>query len=258
VVEFNELLAREAERSYLTPEIVRQRTRTLETLTLQSGEHVLDVGCGPGLLTREMALEVGPEGRVSGVDKSPAMLDLAKRRCAQLTHVHLKDGVAENLPEGDQSFHAVACIQVLLYVADVQRALGEMQRVLKPGGRIAIVETDWHGAVLNSSDQALTRRIMAAWDDEVPSPNLPVRLGPLMQKNGFEAIRVEAIPLLNTTYSPENFSAGTVEWIARTAREQGIVNEGEATGWLEDLRRRGSEEAYFFCVNRFLFSAVRS
>jgi ubiquinone/menaquinone biosynthesis C-methylase UbiE len=55
-----------------------------------------------------------------------------------------------------------------------------MHRVLKPGGRIAIIETDWRGTVLNSFDDSLTRKMLAAWDDAVSSPNLPVKLGPLM------------------------------------------------------------------------------
>ncbi|MFQ5938363.1 MAG: hypothetical protein ACE5LB_18330 [Acidiferrobacterales bacterium] len=54
-----------------------------------------------------------------------------------------------------------------------------------------------------------------------------------------------------------SFSVGTAKWIARFAREQGAVTEDEATAWLADLQRLGSEGAYFFCVNRFLFSAVR-
>ena len=257
VVEYNEEAAKEIERRYLDPEVVRQRLRTLEALSLQAGEHVLDVGCGTGLLTHDMALEVGPAGRVVGVDNSPDMLQLAERRCAHLPQVNLKEGTAENLSEGDQSVHAIACVQLLLYVPDVLTALTEMHRVLKPGGRIAVVETDWRGTVLNSADQALTGRMMAAWDDAVPSPNLPVRLGLLLREHGFGAIRVEAIPLLNTSYAPGNFSIGAAEWAARSAREQGVVTEDEATAWLEDLRRLGSEGAYFFCVNRFLFSAVR-
>lgn len=257
MVEYNAETAKEIERRYLDPEIVRQRMRTLGALSLQAGEHVLDVGCGTGLLTYDMALEVGPAGRVVGVDNSPDMLQLAERRCAHLSQINLKQGSAENLPEGDQSVHAIACVQLLLYVPDVPSALTEMRRVLKPGGRIAVVETDWRGVVLNSSDQALTERMMAAWDDAVSSPNLPVRLGPMMREHGFGAIRVEAIPVLNTSHAPGNFSVGAAEWAARSAREQGAVSEAEAAAWLEDLRRLGSEGAYFFCVNRFLFSAVK-
>ncbi|MFQ5974681.1 MAG: methyltransferase domain-containing protein, partial [Alphaproteobacteria bacterium] len=240
-MEYDEQEARKTEQGYLAPEIIRQRMRTLDALGLRAGERVLDVGCGPGLLAYDMALEVGPGGQVVGLDNSSAMLRLAEQRCEHLSQVVLKEGVAENLPEDDRSFDAVACSQVLLYVADVSRAVAEMHRVLKPGGRIAVIETDWRGVVLSASDQDLSRRILAAWDDAVPSPHLPVRMGPLMRKQGFAAIQVEAVPILSTSYAPNNFSMGMAEQIAQIACERGAISEDDATAWLEDLRRLGGE-----------------
>ncbi len=258
MIEYDEKAARATERSYLEPEIVRQRLRTLDALALRAGEGVLDVGCGPGLLTHDMALQVGVAGRVVGVDKSEAMLKLARQRCTHLSQVEFEQGLAERLLREDQSFHALACSQVLLYVADVKQALSEMCRVLKPDGRIAVIETDWRSIVLNSNEPALTRRITAGWDDAVPSPNLPVRLGPLLRRGGFTAIHVEAVPVLNTSYSPDSFSAAMATSIAASAQERGVVSEAQARTWLDDLERLEQEGAYFFCVNRFLFSAVRA
>ncbi len=65
MIEYDEKAARATERSYLSPEIVRQRLRTLAVLALRAGEHVLNVGCGPGLLAHDMALQVGTSGRRS-------------------------------------------------------------------------------------------------------------------------------------------------------------------------------------------------
>jgi arsenite methyltransferase len=256
-IDFDEKTARRTERNYLAPEIVAQRVRTHDALAPRAGEHVLDVGCGPGLLAHDLALSVGPEGQVHGVDKSAAMIALAKARCRDLPQATFAEGIAESLDTGDASVDAVACTQVLLYVPEVATALEEMRRVLKPGGRLAIIETDWRGLVLNSSDPDLTARIAAAWDDAVPSPNLPSRLGPLLRNHGFAAIRVEAVPILNTSLSPGTFSSGTIRWIARAAEKQGVVDEEQAEAWLDDLRRLDRDGAYFFCVNRFLFSAVR-
>ncbi len=85
MIEYDDKAARATERSYLSPEIVRQRLRTLAVLALRAGEHVLDVGCGPGLLAHDMALQVGRSGQVAGIDKSEAMLKLARQRCAHLS-----------------------------------------------------------------------------------------------------------------------------------------------------------------------------
>lgn len=243
--------------TYLEPEIVNQRLRTLAALHLAVGESAADIGCGNGLLIQPLALAVGDTGSVVAVDNNTALLEVARANCAGLDRIDWKQGQADDLPIGDQSIDALACAQVLLYVADVPRALREMHRVLKPGGRLAIVETDWRGTVFSSSRDDLTRRVLAAWDAAVASPNLPARLGPLLGECGFRALRVEAIPILNTSYSPTNFSSGAMEDMAILARDGGAITKEEAASWITDFKRLGADGAYFFCVNRFLFSAVR-
>lgn len=253
-----DIASRQTERIYLSPEIVRQRQRTLEILAPAKGEHILDIGCGPGLLAHDLALEVGPGGRVTGVDKDPAMLDLARRRCAELPQVDLLEGEATDLPATNSTLDAVTCAQVLLYVEDVERAIATMHRVLKPGGRAVIVETDWRSLVLSSAAPELTETMITAWDRAVASPNLPVRLGPLLRARGFAAVRVEAFPVLSTHCRTGGYAAGMAEHLARTARENGSVTTEQSARWLKDLERLDAEGAYFFCVNRFIFSTVKA
>ena len=255
--EYDEEESRKTERSALAPEAVRQRMRTLEVLGPRVAERIVDVGCGAGLLVQDLALAVGLEGRVVGVDNSVAMLELARRRCTDLPQVELIEGDATELGVDGSAFDAVACTQVLLYVEDIDKALDEMQRVLVSGGRIAIIETDWRGLVLNNTDQQLTDRIVEVWDQAVPSPNLPVRLAPLLRQHGFTAVHVEALPVLCTERVPESWSVTMLDQFARLAHEQGPVSEAESRSWLEGIERLGAEGAYFFCVNRFLFSAIK-
>ena len=257
MISYDKAEAKKTDRAYQTPDVTRQRMRTLEALQLKARESVLDVGCGSGLLADDMAGLVGPDGRVVGIDASPDMLALAEGRCGDLPQVRLKQSRAEEIPEGDDSFDAAACVQVLLYVPGVPAALAEMHRVLKPGGRIAIVETDWRGTVLNSFDDSITRRMLTAWDDAVASPNLPVRLGPLMTAAGFAAVKVEAFPIVNASYTPGAWSMEMLEAFADYARNQGTVNAADSEAWLDDLRHKESEGSYFFSVNRFIFTAVK-
>ena len=247
--------AKELERSYKLADIVKQRQHTLTTLALQPGEKVFDIGCGVGFLTNEMAMLVGKTGQVIGFDQNPEMISHAKQRCEGLQQAEFYEGDAAQLPAEDQAFDAVSCTQVLLYVKDVSKVLTEMRRILKPGGRLVIVETDWRGVVLNSPDDALTKNIFSAWDSAVPSPNLPVHLGPLLKKHGFSNIQIEAVPILNTEYSPSNFSHGMLDWITKNAEKQGVLNKDQRKAFLADLVERERFGSYFFCVNRFLFSA---
>ena len=82
VIEFDEEMAQRVEAVYMTPDVVEQRRATRAVLSLQPGERVLDIGSGPGFLAAEMAAEVGPDGRVHGIDPSESMLECARRRDA--------------------------------------------------------------------------------------------------------------------------------------------------------------------------------
>ena len=254
---FDKQAAANIDRSYQTPEIVNQRLRTLAGLALRRGESVLDAGCGTGLLLEQQALAVGPEGRVEGIDYSDDMLAGARRRCADLPQVGFHQGSVESLPFDDASFDALSCTQCLLYVDRLEQALAEFYRVLKPGGRIAVLETDWTGAIINSHDQSLTQRIFDAWDLACKSPNLPKRLRPLLAAHGFGAVRVEAIPVLNASYCENSFSAGMLKNYAASARKHQLITEEEASAWLDGIDALIRDDAYFFCVNRFLFTAVK-
>ena len=250
--------ALDLENSYRLADIVKQRVKTLAAIELGAGERVLDIGCGVGFLTHEMAMRVGKSGKVIGLDKNPEMINHARRRCEGLQQTKFYKGDAGVLPVDDKTLDAVTCTQVLLYVKDVNQVFAEMRRILKPEGRIVIVETDWRGVVLNSADDSLTNKIFSTWDTSVPSPNLPVHLKPLLQKHEFLEIKVEPIPILNTEYSPSNFSHGMLNWISKNAENKGAINKEQRANWLEDLQKRGQSDSFFFCVNRFLFTAKKN
>lgn len=245
------------ERSYRTPEIINQRLRTLAALGLTNGERVLDAGCGTGLLLELEANAVGSRGRADGVDYSEDMLAKARERLAGLEQVNLQQGSVESLPFDDSNYDALSCTQTLLYVADLNAALQEFQRVLRPRGRLAIIETDWSGAVIHSRDQVLTRRILDAWDGSVANPNLPRRLKPILSGVGFGAIRIAAIPVLNLGGSENTFSGGMLANFAASAVKQNAIDATESKSWLQGIDDLAARGEYFFCVNRYLVTAVK-
>nr|CAA6830270.1 MAG: 2-heptaprenyl-1,4-naphthoquinone methyltransferase MenG (EC [uncultured Thiotrichaceae bacterium] len=257
MIKYDKKAAQGIELSYSTPDIANQRLRTLQTLGINAGERVLDVGCGTGFLTKELAMLVGESGYVLGVDNSADMLDGGRERCAPFPQIELKQAAADALPVADNSFDVVTCTQVLLYVPDLMAVLAELYRVLKPGGRIAIVETDWRGVVINSDDEAMTRQVFGAFSEAVPNPNLPPQLSPLLREQGFHVLRVEPISIINTSMTPANFSVTAVEWMSDIAEKQGSITSEQRQRWLGDLADKAAKGGYFFCVNRFLFSATK-
>ena len=257
MVRFDAPAARDTDRSYLDPEIVKQRLLTLSALALDAGNSVLDAGCGTGLLTALMSAQVGQTGQVTGFDQSPHMLELAAKRCDALGNVKLYQGDISDLEFNTDSFDAASCIQTLLYIEDVDGALQELYRVLKPGGRVGIIETDWHGLVINSPDYTLTRMMTDAWDATVPSPNLPPRLVPLLRGAGFKAISVQAIPVINASYNESGYGASMIRYMAKNAVKRETINQQQADQWIDEIRSLAKQQSFFFCINRFLFTAIK-
>ncbi len=112
----------------------------LDKMNLQSGENVLDIACGPGTVTRLAARRVGPAGRVTGCDLSPAMLELAGAKDsvdAGAPIVYMQCS-ADAMSTPDDSIDVVTCQQGLQFFPDRPAALFEMRRVLRRGGRLGL------------------------------------------------------------------------------------------------------------------------
>lgn len=119
----------------------RWRARTADAAGVAAGDAALDVCCGTGDLALELRRRVGPAGRVVGLDFSAPMLELAARKSvAAGTEVEWVEGNALELPFGDASFDAATVGFGVRNVADVPRGIHEMARVVRPGGRVAILE----------------------------------------------------------------------------------------------------------------------
>ncbi|MER6463730.1 class I SAM-dependent methyltransferase [Streptomyces sp. NPDC001228] len=126
--------------------------------SLKPHMRILDIGCGPGTITADLAALV-PEGRVTGADHAPGILDQARRTADErgLTNVDFTVADVHALDYPDDTFCGVHAHQVLQHVGDPVRALREMRRVTKPGGFIAVRDSDysamtWYPAVPGLDD----------------------------------------------------------------------------------------------------------
>ena len=254
---FDEDLTRRIVEVYTTPDVVAQRDATLEILDLQPGERVLDIGSGPGFLAAGIASRVGESGAVSGIDLSEPMIAHASGLeaapgAAQITFA-LGDATA--LGFSDQSFDAVVSTQVYEYVEEIERALDEAHRVLRPGGRLAVLDTDWGSIVWRSPNPERTARVLAVWDEHLADPWLPRQLGGLMRAAGFTLDHTEAIPLLNTGFAEQTYSANLIGFVERFVSGQEGIDQDEVAAWAAGQRSMGDD--YFFSLNRYLFTATR-
>src|SRR5260370_4603196 len=159
-----------------TQDIAVRRRAVLEALSLRTGERVLELGCGGGYLAREAAKFVGATGQVSAVDISPDQIVAAQARCADLAWVECRIADIAALPYADGAFNAVIAVQSLEYLPDLDAGLRQIHRVLRPGGRLIVVATDWSSAVWHSENVARMQRVLTAWAPHTPSRHLPTLL----------------------------------------------------------------------------------
>lgn len=257
MLEFDERQARAVEIMYQNPDVSGQRAEVLRRLELRQGEAVLDVGSGPGLLLRDLALSVGTGGKAVGLDMSAPMIAIASRRCEGLPQVALRQGGANAFPFADATFDVAVSTQVYEYVPDMAGALAELFRVMKPGGRILILDTDWDSLVLHTEDRPLQQRILKIWDEHLADAHLPATLSPKLRAAGFQITRREIIPLFNAEYHANSFSAGVLDGIRGFVAGRSGVSKEEADGWAQSLRDLGARGEFFFSINRYVFQAVR-
>jgi arsenite methyltransferase len=252
---FDERTAKRLEKIYGTPDVVAQRRDVLGALELRAGERVLDIGSGPGLLAAEMGEAVGSAGRVEGIDMSAAMVELARARAAAMAWVGFREADAAALPFPDGSFDAAAATQVYLYVPDLAQALAELHRVLRPGGRALLLDTDWDSLVWQTADRPRMARLLAAWEEHFQDAHVARRLPAALSGAGFRLERQSAHTLLNIGYDEETYSAGMIDIMRKFVVGRRGIGAEEAEAWAEELRARGRDGSYFFSLNRYLFLA---
>lgn len=228
-----------------------------ELLNLRPGAVVLDVGCGLGEDTRELASLIGPRGQVIGIDFSAEMIAQARKRSQKLGKtVKFHVGDAHDLKFPDASFSACWSERVLQHLSDPARAIAEMVRVLKPGGTIVLFEPDYSTLVIDADDRSTTRSIALSLADSIRTPWIGTALFSLLKANGLPDVMMIPTPLLSNSLSNAN-NLLKLDVAAKAAVEKGVITANAATKWFADLKRRDATGRFFGCLLCFTAAAEK-
>jgi arsenite methyltransferase len=163
---------------------------------------------------------------------------------------------ASELPYADGEFDAVFGVQVLEYIRDFEKALSEAHRVLRPGGRFVNLATNWSSLLWHSGQPERMHRLMDVLAAHAPHPDLPVFLFPALRKAGFEPLRQQGVPIINTSYNENRISYWIARLTANFARGRG-VDEEEISAWLAEFPELDAKSEFFFSTTTVLTEAIK-
>jgi ubiquinone/menaquinone biosynthesis C-methylase UbiE/class 3 adenylate cyclase len=235
--------------------MVRIRARLLELLDARTGESLLDLGSGTGEDVFALRHIVGPTGRVIGVDSSETMIEEARRRASEagIDAVEFVQGNVMSLDFPDATFDAVRSDRVFQYLLEPQRAMREVVRVTRPGGRVVIADTDWETAVCDAVDDGLTARINSAWASSRPNGRAGQQLYRLGKVAGLVNVSVEGVVQVKTELD-QLYLEGVLPALARAAVDAGAVTPDEASRWLATLELAAADGLFFRAFTTFVVS----
>jgi ubiquinone/menaquinone biosynthesis C-methylase UbiE len=225
---------------------------TVSRLPLVSGNHVLDLCCGAGASAIPAARAVSPAGRVIGVDIAEPLLDLGRAKAARerLANVQFRQGDATRTALSYAGFDAVICVFGVFFAPDMAAFVGEMWRLLRPGGVLAI--TTWGPGLFEPANAVFWEsvreveptlfRAFSPWDEITTE----AALSELLERGGVKAATVTAVPGSHHLDHPDRFwhvvlgtgYRATVDALSRDQRDlvQGRVLRALRSRGITDLR----------------------
>jgi SAM-dependent methyltransferase len=241
-------------RGHACPGSDETRTTARARLRLVAGHTVLDAGCGPGHEAVELARLVGRSGRTFGVDFSHAMLVRARSHAeGQGLPVQFSVGDAQHLPFPDQTFDACRAASLLICVADAARALAELARVVKPGGRVVVLDSDNDTLFVDSPYPEITRTIVHAVTDSEHNGAIGRRLPALFREQGLADVDIWTGVVLFDFALTRLF----LEGVAARAEQAGMLKADDTARWWESLRDADAAGTFTAGKTVFVVSGTR-
>lgn len=239
------------ETSHALPTAQSYKQEMMEQLAVQKGATILDVGCGTGQDTLDLAQAVGPHGRVIGIDSSETMLQEARARAAQAQlPVEYVLANATQLPFADASFDACQASRVLGHLREPERALDEMVRIARTGARIVVADGDMDLIAVDIPDRALARKVIHAACDQMVQGWMGRQMPRLFRAAGLSNIWVEG-RLMPLDYA---FFQMAFRGMLQRAQAAGTVSEEELTRFWKALEQAEHEQHFFARVGGFVVS----
>ncbi|WP_083913073.1 methyltransferase domain-containing protein [Nocardia concava] len=215
------------------PGIRRLRAWAHDALATRPGESAVDIGSGTGSEVLTFADRVGPTGTALGVEPDPDLLLAAERRAAQAgSGATFVSGDAYGLPVGSESFDVALCERVFQHLTAPARAAGEIARVLRPGGRVVVMDSDWGTAIVHPGDRHVVHEVIETMIAGTTNPFAGRRLAGQLTAAGLVVDDIASHALI------QDGSIGAGALVARVADRavaRGSISKAQRAQLLADL-----------------------
>ncbi len=226
---------------------------------INKGSYILDIGCGLGEDCLDLADLAGSNGKVIGIDIS----DTLTKEATSITIKHKINNIiyqtmdAHKLDYQDSSFDAVCIRRSLQHMINPQMVLNEAIRVLKPGGRIIVIEPDRGSSILNHPNRQMTRMIMTYIEEVVRNPWIGRQLKQLMTNNDINSLSINYDIDVLTTYQAINNNFG-IEQASTQLVNLKLLNHEQAHDWLNILKDLDKNNQLFCSTTQFIATGIKS
>jgi SAM-dependent methyltransferase len=242
------------------PEFVAYRDAYVAKMGLAPTAHVLDVGCGTGVVTRALAGRDGFSGHVTGIEQSPEFVEVAKRLADEAgvgERTEFRVGDAHALDVADASVDAVVAHTTMSHVSVPLTVVKEAARVLRPAGSFAAFDGDYASWTFAYSDHAIAQEMEDALLAVVVSkPRVMRDMPSLLDEAGLRLVDVDAHVYADVGKS--TFFLGAAESYAPLVVRAGLVPVERVEAWLAELRRASEAGVFFAACNYYAYVATRS
>ena len=232
-----------------------RRLANMKALTLQAGEIVADIGAGTGLLTLDLARAVGETGSVIAIDPSSEMRAAAMARCADRANVRIIEGKAAALPLENDCIDSAVSLQVFEYLDNIPAALAEVQRVLRPGGRLVIGDLHWDSHVWYADNGARMTRMLRHWDRHLVERCVPAILPPLLREAGFAVESVQPELCQDTVFRADGLARLMTHLIRAYVGQNALTDPEEVEDWISEQHQLAKGARFFFAITHYVVSA---
>lgn len=244
------------DRMHLNEGFQAYKRQSLQALRLREGGQAADIGCGAGDDAFRLAGLVGPGGKALGVDLSEAMVAEARRRFEATANLEFICAGADDLPFADGSLDAIRADRVLIHVPDPEKAIAEMVRVLRPGGRIVLSEPDMVGFWVSSADREMSGAVSQTIARSCRHPFLPRDMGVMLRDMGLAEVDHGSTAIVTEDFSVVD---RVVQFpvVVQALKAAQAVPADRIDAWLSDQLERNTAGRFCAGMNVMTVAATK-